>query len=221
MAIRLTRFPDPQAASRPVTEILTYDCFCPDGLTKEVIARAAALTLLKGFCDAATLIQLHEQIEAVVAQAAATGTSIVNTVVKRIVSLNALYVAAGQSASDATAALAGAVRDVADGKPLAVADVTLPTGWVPESALFADAPGAAGGGTGGSDGLAGLDLLAPEFEPLRLALTRTLKAVRPEVYAKYRQIKDSGAATARADAYEFAFGVLGKLIERGQGQAGS
>jgi len=67
------------------------------------------------------------------------------------------------------------------------------------------------------DDLGGIDFLSPEFEMSRVVLTRTLKAVRPLLYAKYRTIKDGPSPAACEDAYAFAFGALAKLTET-QGQ---
>lgn len=206
--IHLTSFPAAASPAGPFAAILAYDALRPDGLTKEVVTRAAALGLLKGAGSAAGLAELHDLLDPTVAAAIAAGVGVVNPVVKRVIALDALRVPPGQSVSDATAALAGAVYDVANNKPLTVAAPPPPE---PTPA----AP------TAGPPDLSGLDLLGPAFEPLRVVLTRTLEAVRPDLYAEYRRIKDGGAATARADAYEFAFGVLAALIEQAKGQAGA
>jgi hypothetical protein len=210
--IHLTTFPAPQPPADPFAAVLAYDPQRPDGLTKEVVARAAALGLLTAAGDAAALAQLHDDLDPAVVAAVAAGTGVVNPVVKRIVFLDALNVPAGRSESDATAALAGAVYDVVNHKPLTVTAAAKP------AAAPAAAPPAVA--TPAAADLAGLDLLADEFEPLRVVLTRTLQAVRPDLYAAYRTLKDAGTAGARERAYGYAFGLLRRLIDQSHSGGG-
>jgi hypothetical protein len=213
MAFNLTKLPAPAYPSDPVAALHTYDAQRPDGITKEVVARAAALNLLKAAGHAASLVELHDLLDATVMAAVAAGAGIVNPVVKRLVSLGALAVQPGQSESDAKAALAGAAYDVAQRKQLTVTAIAPAA---PPSSAAADAASslfAPAGPAPGPHDLSGMDLLGPSFEPLRLVLTRTLLSARPDVYTAYRQIKDSGAPNAREEAYGYVFGLLAKLIE--------
>ena len=206
--LHLTTLPAPASPSDAVAAILSYDADQPDGLTKEIIARAAALGLLAGADDRYVLTGLHDSLDTVVKAAAAHGAGVVNAAVAHLLSTGLLNVPAGGSPLHAKAELAGAVYDVVNHKHLTVAAVTA----APLPKLFA-APGA----VGAKDELDGLDLLSEKFETLRVVLTRTLASVRPALYAEYRKIKDGPTATAREDAYEYAFSVLATLIERAKG----
>lgn len=206
--IRLTTLPAPTSPADPPAAILAHDGLRPDGLTKELVARAAALNLVKGAGDAAALVQLHDLLDPAVAAATASRAGVVNPVVARIVSLDALNVPPDMTASDATAALAGAVYDVSLNRPLTVPAKAMP-------------PVPACGPTAAPVDLTGLDLLGPEFEPLRLVLTRTLMAVRPDLYAAYRRAKDAAAPDARERAYGYAFGLLATLTHQTFGPGGT
>ena len=207
----------PPVVSPLTVAVAVYDGQRPDGLTKEVIVRAASLGLLKAAGGAASLVHLHDDLDATVAAAVAGGAGVVNPVVKRLVALDAVNVPAGESVTDATAALAGSVYDVSLNKLLSIDTPAQPS---PAAKAGAVAPtvGPTFDGAGADDAdLSGLDLLSPEFEPLRLVLTRTLMAVRPDLYAAYRAMKDGGTADARERAYGYAFGLLRKVIDQTHG----
>jgi hypothetical protein len=63
----------------------------------------------------------------------------------------------------------------------------------------------------------GIDLLSPEWELFRATLTRTLKIVRPDLYATYRKIKDGDSAEAREEAYAYVFSVLRTIVDQRDG----
>ena len=200
----------------PAPALEALDAAKPDGLCKEIIARAAALGLVKGLHDpkAAALCELFDLL----LPAAESPEKVVNAVVKRLVVLEAVAVPRGVSVPDALTDLASAVADVVQSKHLTVKQLPPPP---------APAKAAAGGGLfdpdapeGGGDVLAGVDLTGPEWSVLRQVLTRTFKAVKPEVWVTYRTLKDSGAPTAKAEAYTYVFGLLRQLIDKAAQEKG-
>lgn len=198
MAIQLTTFTSPSAL------MSEFDQQRPNGLAKEFIARAVAMHLLRA--DLSALIEAHDLIAHVID--AAAGSNVVNAVVKALIASCAVIVPAGRTLPDAAVVLAGALAEVLNNQPRAF---KAPESSQENTAIAPIDPYAA---LSAQDELVGLDLLSPSFEPLRFVLTRTIETVRPDLYQQYRRIKDCASATAREDAYQFAFGVLRKLIEK-------
>jgi hypothetical protein len=200
MPIHLTLL-DPAATGLPA-----LDAAAPDGPAKEVLARGAALGLLRGLHDGGYLAETHALL-APVAAAAAGNPGAVNAVVARLVFLDAVRVPPGGSEADAVAAVASMVADVWACHVLAVATLPPPPAG-PKSAtaagLFGPAPDAAGG--------EGLDLGGPAFAALRYVWTRTLTAARPAAFAEYRRLKRAGTPAAKRTAYGYAFGLLKDAI---------
>lgn len=201
MPIHLTLV-DPAA-----TALSALDAAAPDGPAKEVLARGAALGLLRGLHDGPYLAETHALLAPAVAAAQIAPAGAVNAVVARLVFLDAVAVPPGGSEADAVAAVASMVADVWAGHVLAVAALPPP----PPSAnvataadLLSPAPAAAGE--------PGLDLGGPAFAVLRHVWTRTLAVVRPAAFAEYRRLKRPGTAAAKRAAYGYAFGLLKQAI---------
>ena len=204
MPINLTTFP----ASAAFAPLAALDAARPDGLAKEVLARGVAVGLLKGLTDGpGYLCDTYDLFAPAVSHAQQVAGGPVNSIVDRLLFLDAVAVPLGGDETDAVALLAGMVADVCAGKPLAIdAPPALPAvspgGGTPT--LF--------GGNGGPDDVSDLDLGSPAFGVLRHVWTRTLAVVKPEAYVEYRRLKQPGTPAAKRAAYGYAFGLLRQMI---------
>lgn len=205
----------------------------PGGLAIEIAGRLAALAVIDGHDEPAALTKVYKVFADFVSQGVQPLPKVLTAWLN---DNNKILYPAGADAADAVVAVHGIIKDVIDGNVLTVDKIPPDVSPIPVTAAdvvaYAKAkpgsikPSLEGAGTEVTplsatatlESIATLDLdtfLDDVHEPLRPMITRTLAHFYPEAFKIYREVKDSGTATAKRDAYAFALTAFRKLIGTG------